>query len=206
MSSFRSSDGNVDVRFDRVAPFYDAVNPLAEWFSSRHRKELLRKAAGDILEVGVGTGCSFKDYPPGRRIVAIDIGQEMLRRAEQKLGRYLGSIELRREDVQDLSFKDATFDTIFCSWVFCSVADPAKGLDEVRRVLKKDGRLLMLEHVKSENKVLGYLMDRLNRLVARLGIDNINRDTVENLRKAGFKIEQDRNLAYDVVKAIVASK
>jgi len=108
--------------------------------------------------------------------------------------------------VQHLSFTSETFDTVFASWVFCSVADPAKSLAEVRRVLKKHGRLLLLEHVRSRGRVLGYLMDRLNPLVAKFGVDNINRDTVENLRKAGFKIQQERNLAYDVVKAIIAVK
>jgi len=79
-------------------------------------------------------------------------------------------------------------------------------LSEVRRVLKKGGQLLMLEHVRSNNKILGRLMDKLNPLVSRLGVGNINRDTVQHLRQAGFKIKEERNVAYDVVKAIVASK
>jgi len=195
-----------EVRFDRVARFYDAFNFFMERFASKHRKEILRQAKGNILEVGAGTGNSFKDYPPNERIVAVDISQQMLRRAEGKLRSYNGKIELRREDVQNLSFRDETFDTVFTSWVFCSVTDPVKGLTEVRRVLKKEGQLLMLEHVKSKNKVLGYLMDKINPLVARLGVDNINRETVENLRKAGFKVEQEKNIAYDIVKAIVATK
>jgi hypothetical protein len=60
----------------------------------------------------------------------------------------------------------------------------------------------MIEHVKSKNKVLGYWMDKANPLVAPL--DNINRETVESLKKAGWRIEQDKNLAYDIFKAIVA--
>jgi len=196
----------VEAHFDRVAKFYDALNFLVEHFISKHRKEILRRARSSILEVGVGTGSSFKDYPIGKQIIAVDISREMLWRAREKLKNYNGNIKLRREDVQNLSFKDETFDTIFTSWVFCSVADPIKGLSELRRVLKKDGQLLMLEHVKSRSKRLGLFMDKLNPLIARYSVDNINRDTVENLRKAGFRIKQERNLAYDVVKAIVAVK
>ena len=196
----------VEARFDRVAKFYDALNFFVERFISRHRKEILRQARGRILEVGVGTGSSFKDYPVGKHIMAVDISREMLRRARGKLKNYNGNIKLRREDVQSLSFKDETFDTIFTSLVFCSVTDPIKGLTELRRVLKKGGQLLMLEHVRSGNKRLGLFMDKLNPLIAKYGVDNINRDTVENLRKAGFKIELERNLAYDVVKAILAVK
>lgn len=197
---------SAEIRFDRVARFYDAFNFFMERFASKHRKEILRQARGNILEVGVGTGSSFKDYPPNKQIIAVDVSKEMLRRAEGKLRNYNGKVELRREDVQNLSFKDETFDTIFTSWVFCSVTDPVKGLTEVRRVLKKDGQLLMLEHVRSRNNMLGYMMDKINPIVAMLGVDNINRDTVENLRKAGFRVKRERNLAYDVVKAIVAVK
>jgi len=195
-----------EVRFDRLARFYDTFNLFMERFASKHRKALLRQAKGDILEVGVGTGSSFKDYPLSEQIVAVDISKEMLRRAEKKLRNYDGKIDLRREDVQNLSFKAETFDTVFSSWVFCLVTDPVKGLVEVRRVLKKDGQLLMLEHVRSKNKVIGYLMDKINPLPATLGVDNINRDTVKNLKKAGFQIKQEKNLAYDIVKAIVAAK
>lgn len=193
-------------RYDRVAKFYDALNFFVEWFASKHRKKILRQAKGNILEVGVGTGSSFRDYLPNEHITAVDISRKMLWRAKEKLKNYNGNINLSREDVQNLSFKDETFNTIFTSWVFCSVTDPIKGLAELRRVLRKDGQLLMLEHVRSKSKTLGCLMDKLNPLIAKYGANNINRDTVENLRKVGFKVKQERNLAYDVVKAIVAVK
>jgi ubiquinone/menaquinone biosynthesis C-methylase UbiE len=206
MSRADPRDHSAKASFDGVARFYDSFYFIVERFTSRHRRELLRRATGKILEIGVGTGSSFKDYPPRQQIVGVDTSQEMLSRAEQKRNNYDGQIELRKEDVQNLSFKDEDFDTVFSWWVFCSVTDPAKGLSEVRRVLKKGGRLLMLEHVRSNNKMLGCLMDKLNPLVSKLGVGNINRDTVQCLRQAGFKIEQEDNVAYDVVKAIVASK
>jgi ubiquinone/menaquinone biosynthesis C-methylase UbiE len=199
-------DDSAKASFDRVARFYDPFYFIAERFTSRHRRELLRRAKGRILEIGVGTGSSFKDYPARKQILGVDISQEMLRGAEQKRNNYDGQIELRKEDVQNLSFKDEAFDTVLSSWAFCSVTDPARGLSEVRRVLKKGGCLLMLEHVRSKNKMLGRLMDKLNPLVSRLGVGNMNRDTVQYLRQAGFKIEQEINISYDVVKAIVASK
>ena len=206
MSRADHRDHSAKVSYDGAARFYDSFYFIVERFTSRHRRELLRRARGKILEIGVGTGSGFNDYPPRQQIVGVDTSQEMLRRAEQKRNNYDGQIELRKEDVQNLSFKDEAFDTVFSSWVFCSVTDPAKGLSEVRRVLKKGGQLLMLEHVRSNNKMLGRLMDKLNPLVSRLGVGNINRDTVQYLRQAGFKIEQEDNVAYDVVKAIVASK
>jgi len=206
MSRADPRDHAAKASFDAVARFYDSFYFIVEGFTSRHRRELLRRAKGKILEIGVGTGSSFNAYPPRQQIVGVDTSQEMLRRAEQKRNNYDGQIELRKEDVQNLSFKDEAFDTVFSSWVFCSVTDPAKGLSEVRRVLKKGGQLLMLEHVRSSNKMLGRVMEKLNPLVSRLGVGNIDRDTVQYLRRAGFKIEEERNITYDVVKAIVASK
>jgi len=206
MSTGTIRDDAAKPGFGGAARFYDLFYSIVEGFSSRHRRELLHRARGRILEIGVGTGSSFQDYPPDVPIVGVDISQEMLRRAEEKRRSYNSKIELRREDVQKLSFDDETFDTIFSSWVFCSVTDPAKGLSEVRRVLKRGGQLLMLEHVRSKNRILGWLMDKLNPFVSRLGFGHINRDTIQYLRRAGFKIEQEQNIAYDVVKAIVASK
>lgn len=197
---------DVAVHYNRVARFYDPLSILVEWYVSRQRKKILHQVRGSILEIGVGTGNSFKDYPPGQWILAVDISQEMLRRAREKLKNYSGTVELRRENVENLPFGDESFDTVFSSLVFCSVQDPVKGLIELRRVLKKDGQLLMLEHVRSRGKRLGSLMDKLNPFVAKYGMENINRDTVENLRKAGFKVFKEQNLAYDVVKSIVAVK
>lgn len=206
MSANVSGKDPLEARYDHVARFYDAFTSFFEWFVSRNRKKLLSQAGSSILEVGVGTGNSFKDYPPGKRIVAVDISREMLSRATVKKKNYRGSVSLRHEDVQRLSFDDDLFDAVFTSCVFCSVADPVQGLRELRRVLRKDGKLLMVEHVRSKGRRLGSLMDRLNPLVSKYGVDNINRDTVENLRKAGFRVEQDKNLVCDVVKAIVAVK
>jgi len=98
MRKVKFREDPAEVRFDRVARFYDTFNFFMERFTSKHRKEILRQARGNILEVGVGTGSSFKDYPPSEQIVAVDISKEMLRRAEEKLKNYNGKIELRREE------------------------------------------------------------------------------------------------------------
>ena len=190
--------------YDRVAKLYDTLAFFVEWFISKHRKEILMSVEGQILEVGVGTGNSFKDYPSYNRIVAIDASSEMLWRAAKKLKRYEGDLELLLADIAYLPFKDEVFDTMFSSLVLCSVANPVRSLKDMKRVAKENSRLLMVEHVKSKNKFLGYLMERLNPFLSPL--DNINRDTVENLKEAGWAVKQERNLAYDIFKAIVAEK
>lgn len=90
--------------------------------------------------------------------------------------------------------------------LFCSVPDPIKGLREIRRVCKKDGKIIMLEHVRSKNKILGPVMDLLNPLVVRIVGANINRDTVKNLKSAGLKVEVEKDLMMDIVKHIKCKK
>jgi ubiquinone/menaquinone biosynthesis C-methylase UbiE len=196
-----------EVRYNRIARFYDFFLYFGEKLSfSRYRKDILHNVKGKILEVGVGTGKSFESYPPKMDIVAVDISNEMLRRTIKRAKYYGGRVELRREDVQHLPFEKESFDTVFTSWVFCSVTDPVKGLKEIYRVLKKGGQLLMLEHVRSKNSVLGHFMDAFNIIAVWLGGENINRDTVRNVKNAGFKVIKEKNLLSGIVKAIVAVK
>jgi ubiquinone/menaquinone biosynthesis C-methylase UbiE len=105
-------------------------------------------------------------------------------------------------DVQQLDFPDDAFDTVITTCVFCSVPDPIKGLQEIRRVCKKDGQIIMLEHVRSKRPMIGVIMDILNPLVVRIVGANINRDTIENLKHAGLKIEVEKDLMADIVKHI----
>src|SRR5689334_20948230 len=110
----------------------------------------------------------------------------MLERARTKAQEQDIKVELREADVQALPFKDGSFDTVIATCVFCSVPDPVLGFEEVRRVLAPGGQMVLLEHVLSHRRVLRLLMRILNPLVVRLAGANINRETIENLYRAGF--------------------
>ncbi|OIQ59351.1 hypothetical protein MOTE_14160 [Moorella thermoacetica] len=94
------------------------------------------------------------------------------------------------------------WDTVVATCVFCTVPDPVRGLQEVCRVCRPEGKIVLLEHVRSEHWLLGPLMDALNPLVLYLIGSNINRRTVTNVRKAGILIEREENLAGKIVKLI----
>ena len=122
----------------------------------------------------------------------IDLSGRMLTRAIERQGEH--HPRLLQMDAQVMGFRDESFDIAVGTFVFCSVPDARRGLAEVRRVLQPGGRLLLLEHVRSGSPVLGRLMDWLNPFAVRAMGVNINRDTVETVRRAGFEIEEDRPL------------
>ncbi|MDO9141269.1 MAG: class I SAM-dependent methyltransferase, partial [Methylobacter sp.] len=115
-------------RYDRIAPYFEGLEAAMEGlFFKSWRKRLWAKVDGHhILEVGVGTGKNFDYYPADARITAIDFSEQMLKQAEKKRGRKNVNVELELMDVQSLYFADNSFDTVICSFVFCSVPSALK--------------------------------------------------------------------------------
>ena len=195
-------------RYNRVAPLYDFMENIVERSRySEWRGLLWSKAEGTkVLEVGVGTGKNFTYYPPNVEITAIDFSEKMLDRARQKAERDKIRVHLEQMDAQDLKFEDNTFDTVVATFVFCSVPDPIKGLREVERVCKPGGKVILLEHVLSANRILSWIMNLYNPLVVRLAGANINRRTADNVDKSGLKVENITNLAAGIFLLIEARK
>ena len=192
-------------RYDRRAHLYDRMTRGSERLLAPGRAALWQCVRGPrVLEVGVGTGKSFPYYPAGMTITAIDFSPRMLEQARTHAAQDQIVVDLREADVQALPFPDASFDTAIASCVFCSVPDPVLGLGELRRVLVPGGQLLLLEHVLSHRSLLGPIMDMLNPLVVRMMGANINRETVENVRRAGFIELQVEDLWLDILKQIEA--
>jgi ubiquinone/menaquinone biosynthesis C-methylase UbiE len=195
-------------RYQRISRFYDLMETSAEKRYHPWREQLWAMVNGaNVLEVGVGTGKNLPYYPNGAHITGIDLTPGMLEQARRKAHafEFNSRVSLQIGDAQALDFPDNSFDTALATFVFCSVPDPVLGLREMKRVVRPGGKVLLLEHMRSPNSVLGYLMDLLNPLVVRMMGANINRRTVENVRKAGLEIEQVEGLGMGgIFKLIVA--
>ena len=195
-------------RYDRIAPLYDMMEGFAEVLNhGKWRRLQWSKVEGtDILEVGVGTGKNFPWYPAGAEVTAIDFSQRMLERARARSDKDKVKVRLRQMDVQNLEFGDNSFHTVVASFVFCSVPDPVRGLQEARRVCRPGGKVILLEHVLSTNRVLARLMNLVNPLAVRMMGANINRRTVDNVVGSGLTIEKVTDLGGGILKLIEAKK
>jgi ubiquinone/menaquinone biosynthesis C-methylase UbiE len=154
------------------------------------RTKLLGDLEGDILEIGTGTGATFSYYSPKAEVTAMEPDNDLRVAAEEAAKTAAAKIRVLPGVGEQLPFEDATFDVVSASQVLCSVTSPSKTLEELKRVLRPGGQIRLMEHVCSEHWLAGWLMNLLNPIwlrVNKVGC-NWNRKTVEEVRKAGFKI------------------
>lgn len=195
-------------RYDRIARVYDRIEAGAEQSRFGRWRELLwgRVRGTRVLELGVGTGKNFAYYPAGARVTGIDLSPRMLERGRERAAAERVAVDLQVADAQALPFPEASFDSVVATFVFCSVPDPVQGLREAHRVLVPGGQLVLLEHVLSRRPVLRFLMRVVNPLVVRMMGANIDRETVGNVERAGFRVTRVEDLWGDVVKLIEAER
>ncbi|MCM0761580.1 MULTISPECIES: class I SAM-dependent methyltransferase [Sporomusa] len=199
---YTSETDTIRRRYDRTALFYDWMDTM---IPAKLRRKAVEQATGKVLEVGVGTGANLKFYLPGCQVTGIDFSLGMLQKAKQKLFRARVPVTLVEMDAQQMTFPDNSFDTVIATCVFCSVPDPIQGLKEVKRVCKQDGRIILLEHVRSENPLFGWLMDVFNPIALHVIGSNINRETIKNIQEAGIQTYSIEEYSGKIIKLIVAS-
>jgi len=172
---------------EQIPWLYDAWCSVAERFGLRRWREwLVGGARGRTLEIGCGTGRNLPLYSGGSRVVAIEPWAAALARARRRAP----SAVLVQASAEALPFRASVFDTVVSGLVFCSVADVATGLAEVRRVLRPHGTLRMIEHVRATQPWKARFQDRFERAWIRCtGGCHWNRDTEGAVRRAGFAID-----------------
>lgn len=201
-------DTQTQEKWDRISRTFDLMSrygPELRWRPAKKRFFANMRPDARILFVALGTGLDIPCFPPGCNITAVDISPQMVARAHERLGAYDGAIEARVADVNELEDADESYDQVFTSCTFCSVPNPVAGLGELRRVLKTGGELFMFEHTGSRWFPFNLMMDLMTPLTSRVGPD-MNRRTVDNVRKAGFELKRVENVFLDVVKTIHAVK
>jgi ubiquinone/menaquinone biosynthesis C-methylase UbiE len=156
------------------------------------RAELLAGAAGSVLEIGAGTGLNLAHYPPSvTELTLTEPDRHMARRLRRRLEAEppRAAAKVVEAPAERLPFPDASFDAVVCTLVLCSVDDPPRAAAEVGRVLRPGGRLLYLEHVRSEDPGVARWQERLERPWGWFGAGcHPNRNTAQTLGEQGFDL------------------
>ncbi|HXG04627.1 MAG TPA: methyltransferase domain-containing protein [Candidatus Binatia bacterium] len=157
--------------YELYAPIYDFI---FDWIFAPGRaaavKHLGLGPADRVLEVGIGTGLNLPLYPPAVRLTGIDLSQEMLDKAVERVQRLaMPNVTLKVMDATAMDFADNEFDRALATYVISAVPDPVAVLREMRRVVRPGGTIVILNHFRSERRAIGRLEDLVAPLCTRLG-------------------------------------
>ena len=174
------------------AAFYDRGARRVEEAGLRDRRHaLLASLEGNILEIGAGTGLNLEHYSTAARPVLLEPDPHMRRKLEERLAGSPRTAEVVDAAAEELPFPDASFDAVVATLVLCSVADLDRALEEIRRVLRPEGRLVLIEHVRGEGGT-ARLQDALAPTSRLLISCSPNRRTADAVRAAGFELAEER--------------
>jgi phosphatidylethanolamine/phosphatidyl-N-methylethanolamine N-methyltransferase len=163
---------------DSVKKIYDGYSKVYDILFSGIFYPRIKSAIGSmgiepgdhILDVGVGTGLSLPVYPVFCNVTGIDLSDQMLGKARNKAKKLgLSNIELQQMDAMNIEFPENSFDKVFLSHVVSVVPDPNKTISEVKRVCKPGGKIVIVNHFQSPNKLLATMEDFITPICKRIG-------------------------------------
>jgi len=177
-----------------LARLYDPTLWLGEIAGMRRRRStLVSRARGRVVEIGAGTGLNIAHYPDGiAELVLIEPEPGMRRRLARRLQRHARVAQIVDAPAERLPLADGSVDTVVSTLVLCTVGDPERALGEIARVLRPDGQLLFIEHVRASSRFLAGCQDKLLQPWRRFAGGCVcNRPTVELMRACGFTVAAD---------------
>jgi SAM-dependent methyltransferase len=174
---------------------------------TNRRRAVVPRAAGRVLEIGIGTGLNLAHYDRSKvtHLVGIDQASQMHRLAQRRSTLARLPVDVRTLSAEKLPFPDASFDCVVCTYTLCSVSDPAAALAEVHRVLRPSGKLLFAEHGIAPDESVRRWQRRLEPGWSRIaGGCHLTRDVPKLLSHARFAVSSDagyvawpKSLAYN---------
>ncbi len=162
------------------------------------RAQIVPRARGRVVEVGIGSGLNLPFYGPDvRHVDGVDPSPELLRQARVRAKAVAFPVQLHEGSAENLALDDGCADTAVMTWTLCSIPSPQLALDEIRRVLKPSGVLLFAEHGLAPEPRVAAWQRRLDPLWRRVaGGCHLSRPIDELIRTAGFELT-------DVVRAYI---
>lgn len=200
-------EAELRAKWDEYAHRYDRDIGLVEKIHFGGGREwVCSRAAGDVLEVAVGTGLNLPHYPAGIRLTALDLSPGMLAKARARAAHLGLDVTFVEGDAESLPFPDAAFDTVVCTLGLCGVPDDRAAIREMHRVLRPGGQLLLLDHVGSHHRIVHFGQRLLERVTLRMIGDHQTRRPLPLVEQAGFTVRRRERLKLGTVERVAAVK
>jgi ubiquinone/menaquinone biosynthesis C-methylase UbiE len=186
--------------YDRQMGFFDrhVFAGSRDWVCSR--------AAGGVLEVAIGTGLNLAHYPDGIRLTGLEWSPAMLDIARQRAGQLGREVDLRQGDAQALEFADASFDTVVCTFSLCAIPDDLKAVQEMARVLRPGGLLLLADHVEASSRLARAAQAMIEVVSIPAGGEHYRRRPISQVRALGLTVEDHDRFKLGIVERLAARK
>ncbi len=187
-------------RYDRHIIWLERIAGLRKM-----RRELFQQACGDVLDVATGTGANYEFFPSSCNVTGIDLSEQMLEVAKTRADTLGRAVRLQPMNAEQIEYPPESFDTIVSALSLCTIPDPIRALQEMSRVCRKDGKILLLEHGPSDWKLIAaaqkYFVGDWH--VRKFGC-HWDREPHQLVEKAGLPIRTHRRKFFGVLHAIEA--
>ena len=201
----RFTSQEISRMYDDFARWYDWAEAIPEVLGvSKLRRSLLRRASGSVLEVAAGTGKNLKFYPDRCLITAADLSRQMLTIARSRAANHSVNVSLLLTNAEALPFETNSFDTVISTLATCTFPNPVTALHEMRRVCRTDGKILLLEHGRSDRGSIGRWQDRHEDSFAKALGCHWNREPLELARQANLQVTVAQRTFFGIFHLIEA--
>jgi ubiquinone/menaquinone biosynthesis C-methylase UbiE len=193
--------------WDRKSPNYDReMGALDRRFFGDSRQWACSQVSGEVLEVAVGTGLNLPHYPDDITLTGLDLSERMLDVARTRARDLARDVTLRQGSAHELPFADASFDTVVCTLGLCAIPDHEAAVDEMVRVLRPGGRLILLDHVASTSRLVRVVQRLMETVTVPMAGEHFLRRPLEQVQARGLAVEQRQRFKLGLVERLVARK
>ncbi len=194
---------NIKRIYDAESKRYDAlVWPTDFFLLKKARKELISDLKGKVLEIGIGTGANLPMYQKGVEVTGIDLSPNMLEEAKRKADKLDINLQVKEMNAEDLKFPDKTFDAVVSTLILCTITNPIKVVEEMRRVVKDGGKIRFIEHGKSSNRFIARFQDWRAKSHLAKHACHLTREPIEIVKSAGLVPTRIKRFFFGIISII----